>query len=285
MGYANPNAIGGYYTGKRSNEDVGVGGLRLFGMDIPQFLVHNPLLEQLQIGATVRRVADSYIGRTQEKQGIVKGIGSAVLGLSQEVPFVNEAGQINKLVGSDADRENFVDEMAKNTLEPAALQFIAKATDSDVKRRPENIVEHLKMGIPGLREQVSAKRDYTKEDLSNPAFKFFTDRGMALPYASDKTIKIKDPKNYTTKHLSDYPEDVKDKYYDLQKKNLSDELIEIEKDKSVYVDRYGEISTESTDENKRINIDDLTRTQMATVLSIAARKAAEKTKEKLFKTK
>lgn len=284
LGYLNPQAIGGYYTGKRKDQDVSVGGLRIFGWDVPQFLVHNPLMETLQIGATVRRVADTYVnGKSDEKKGVGIGILKASIGLFKELPFVSEAGELNKLVGTDQDRKDFLGEMMKNTLEPALLQSIAKYTDDGTKRKPETIMEHLEMGIPGLREKVGAKHSYTKSDYNNPVFKYFTDKGMALPYSSERTITIKDNKTGQIKKLSDYPEEIKAKYYDTKKKYLAKELGEIKTTGHVYVNKFGEISENWKDGESEIRIDDLSRTQLAKVLNIAAVKATKETKQELFK--
>jgi hypothetical protein len=39
-------------------------------------------------------------------------------------------------------------------IEPQVLQEIAKSTDKDVKRKPAGFTDALKMGVPGLRQQV-----------------------------------------------------------------------------------------------------------------------------------
>jgi len=53
--------------------------------------VHNPLLECLQIGATIRRVAESKLRkRDEDEQGLAAGAAALAFGLVEEVPsFAN----------------------------------------------------------------------------------------------------------------------------------------------------------------------------------------------------
>jgi len=280
IGYFNPNAIGGYYTGKRSDKDVDVGGLRIFNHNIPKWLVHNPLMEALQIGSTVRRVQDSYIGNTDEKQGLAKGIMEAAFGLAEEVPFVNEAGQLNKL-GNENDRKIFVGEMAKNTLVPAAVQFAAKYTDKDVKRKPETFGQHIEMGIPGLRQNVSEKHSYSNQYINSPSVKFFTNKGMTLPYTSERSIQIKDASSRTTKRLSDYPKEKRAEFYNEHDRILEEELENSQKEKW-YLNDGGHVVKEKSKGSVPIKIGEMNRKQLSEILSDAQSNATKKAKEKVF---
>lgn len=286
IGYYNASSIGGYYTGKRNPDDVEVGGLRLFGHDIPKWLVHNPLMESFQIGATIRRVADTYLKSNKGDKGnaLVKGILEGGLGLVDQVPFVNQTGELSKL-GNENERGYFLGEMAKNTLEPSLLQNVAQWTDTGGKRKPETFKEHLEMGIPGLRENVSEKQDYTKQDLKIPSFKYYSDKGMSLPYTSPHQVSIKDETTGTIKKLSDYPKEDIAKYYKTDKENLANELQEINDNGKAYRDKYGNISLSAGKEKEEVNIDDLDEKHLAQILHIAARKASEETKKQIFYNK
>lgn len=113
LGYKNPNMFGGYYTGGAQNPDSPqYGGAKVKGLpefdvlghhidtsNIPRFLLHNPLLEQLQIGATIRRVSDTYSSKkATEPQGDAVGVEEAAKGLAREVPFVNTLTKVSDLV-------------------------------------------------------------------------------------------------------------------------------------------------------------------------------------------
>ena len=70
-----------------------------------------------------------------------------------------QSGKFNELFGTASERKYFLGEMAKNTIDPIALQQIAKWTDEEDKRSPETIFEHIKTGIPGARETVPTPMD------------------------------------------------------------------------------------------------------------------------------
>jgi hypothetical protein len=164
LGYFNPDLIGGYYQQgqKRDPKDVKYGSMRIYGENIPSFLLHNPLLETLQVGATVRRVADSKLHKKDETaQGITAGLMAGGLGLTEEVPFVNDSLELTKMF-NPTERGMFADEYAKSLVVPQLSQFIANQQDKDaqgniIKRDPKTLGQHIETGIPYLRERVPAK--------------------------------------------------------------------------------------------------------------------------------
>ncbi len=139
------------------------GAVRVNGHDIPSYLVHNPLLETLQLGATVRRVADSKLRkRDKDTRGLGEGIYAGAFGLVEEVPFVREMGEVTKAF-NPKEKGAFWGELAKSLLVPQALQWMAAKGDQNaagetVKRKPETVVQHIETGIPGLRKTVPEKR-------------------------------------------------------------------------------------------------------------------------------
>jgi hypothetical protein len=165
LGYFNPNTIGGYYQPgeKRRKEDVKAGAIRIGGINIPSYLLHNPLLETLQIGATIRRVADSKIRkRDQTSQGIPAGLLAGGLGMAEGVPFVRDTLDLTKLF-TPSERGQFMGEYAKSMLVPQLSQFIANQQDKNsqgdiIKRNPQTLTQHIETGIPGLRQNVPAKK-------------------------------------------------------------------------------------------------------------------------------
>jgi len=191
LGYFMPNAFGGYYQPgeKRDDKDVKVGGVRIMGVDIPRYLVHNPLLETMQIGATVRRVADSKFRKSDEEpQGITHGLIAGALGLTEEVPFVKEATEMDKLF-SPQERKDYIGELAKSIAVPQLSQWIAQQTDKEqgetVKRKPESIWEHIETGIPGLRGNVPRK-----EPLLSPEEQKLIDEKQLRYSKPDKLIDL-----------------------------------------------------------------------------------------------
>lgn len=168
IGFFNPQMFGGYYQQgeKRDENDAKAGGIKIFGYNIPRMLTHNPLTEAMQVGSTIRRVADSKLKKgDKDSQGILMGVLSGFLGLAEEVPFLDQPKEIAKLF-SARERGDFVGEFAKSRLIPGLVQWTANMTDktdgvlSDtVKRKPGTFLQHLETGIPGLRQNVPVKEE------------------------------------------------------------------------------------------------------------------------------
>ena len=165
LGFFNPQNIGGYYQQgeKRDPKDTKLGNIKLYGVEIPSFLLHNPLLETLQLGATVRRVADSKLRKSdKETRGVGAGLMAGALGLTMEVPFAREMfGELPKMF-NDREQGAFWCELGKSLIVPQVAQFAANAMDKDekgntIKRNPQTIMQHIESGIPGLRENVPTK--------------------------------------------------------------------------------------------------------------------------------
>ena len=159
LGYFNADNVGGYYQPgeKRKPSDVKAGNLRIFGIQIPSWLMHNPLLETLQVGATVRRVADSKLRKKDPRaQGMAAGIGAAALGMVEQVPFVRSMADFEKL-SNPYTRGEFSGEYIKGIVVPSALQQTAQWTDPidpRLRRKPTTLPQHIATGIPGLRQTV-----------------------------------------------------------------------------------------------------------------------------------
>lgn len=158
LGYFNADTVGGYYQQgeKRKPTDAKAGSIRVFGQNVPSFLLHNPLLETLQLGATIRRVADAKVKGT--KNGLATGVWTSALGLTEELPFVRTPIELAK-VFDPKERTYAEGELAKGFLIPQALDFVARETDTKAngdpqKRKPATVLQHIETGIPGLRQTV-----------------------------------------------------------------------------------------------------------------------------------
>lgn len=159
LGYFNPDMIGGFFSGRRREEDVKEGTIRTGIGDIPAWAMHNPLLEVLQFGATVRRAADS-VGPAGH-QSFAAAAGQGILGLAEQVPFVRETVEVGR-VFNPRQRGVFFGQLAKSFAVPQFFQWIAgrmdlNAAGEPTRRNPQSVWQHVKMGIPGMRSQVPAR--------------------------------------------------------------------------------------------------------------------------------
>jgi GGDEF domain-containing protein len=178
IGYANPNNFGGYYQPgqKRDENDVKAGQMRIDGVNIPSWLIHNPLLETFQIGATMRRVGDSYRRKGDKNpQGLFEGTMAGLLGLTEEVPFVKETVDLSKLF-DPRERSDFINKFVASRLVPQGVQQVAALTDKTpsgdyIKRKPEGLMQNIEAGIPYLRKSVPVaantleKKGQTQQDF------------------------------------------------------------------------------------------------------------------------
>ncbi len=162
MGFFNPQIAGGYFNRgiKRKDNEPEYGGLQVNGVKIPRWMTHAPIFEAMQIGATMRRVADSRLHG--EQRGMTAGALAGLFGLASEVPFVNEMVHAGDLQSPEG-REKWLGEVAKSQIVPAGLSQYAQQRDVNasgepIKREPRNFAETLKTGFPGLRESVPQKK-------------------------------------------------------------------------------------------------------------------------------
>jgi hypothetical protein len=168
LGYLNPDVVGGYYQAgeKRKPGDPLPLSIKIYGTNVPSILLHNPLLEALQIGATVRRVADSKLRKKdRETQGVDNGLWAGLLGLVEETPFAREAVEYTKLFDPQK-REKAKADLANSFFVPAAVDFAARKTDTDSKgnlvpRKAQGALQGVQSGIPGLREDLPKRNIHT----------------------------------------------------------------------------------------------------------------------------
>lgn len=156
LGFFNPSKVGGYYQPgeRRKTDEPKPGDIG----PVPHLLLHNPFMEAVQFGATIRRVADAkYLKRQPDPNGLLSGTAAAALGLLEEVPFVRETEGISKVL-DPRTRDNAVGSWISSKAIPGVIQWTAKQTDRDasgpVHRHPAGVIESLKAAIPSLRQSV-----------------------------------------------------------------------------------------------------------------------------------
>lgn len=167
-----PSVLGGFYQRgeKRKKSDVGTGEIKSpvhlpsfvsQSGDIPAYLLHNPLIEATQLGATARRVAESKFNKhDREKQGVGAGALAATLGLTVETPFIREMVDTGKLF-DPREQSTWAGGYAQAAI-PQAIQWTARQMDKNskgevIQRKPKTFKQHLEMGIPGMRKYVPVK--------------------------------------------------------------------------------------------------------------------------------
>lgn len=148
-GLFNADKFGGFYSkDSRDPNDVKAGGARIAGVNIPPWLLHAPAFIVMQAGATAARMF--------QKGGYSSALAVAD-GLVHEIPFVNEMGRIDHLLSSGYEGTKERGNLLRSSVVPQGVQNVADWTDSAGKqahRSPKDELDYLKMGVPGLRQQV-----------------------------------------------------------------------------------------------------------------------------------
>lgn len=173
LGYFNAQNFGGYYQPgqKRKEDDAEALGFKIFGHKIPAWAGEAPIFQAMQLGATVKRVSDHYI--EGEKQGLPEGVITGLLDVVQSNPLASQPLRISALFKSSKERQYYLGELAKSTVDPAIITYLAKVTDpadkgnpirkalapENKRKTPKTIVDHIKSGLPFLREQLPTKEE------------------------------------------------------------------------------------------------------------------------------
>lgn len=164
-GYFNPDSFGGFYEprGDRQPGDLAVGEAQVMGITIPWWLLHGPPFLVMQAGATARKLMDKEKGAAASGHAVIRGI-------AEEIPFIKETTAIDSMLGETHEASKAIGDLARSTVVPQAVQNVARwTTEKDsyghpVLRKPENLLDYIKLGIPGLREQVPLKPEKQSEN-------------------------------------------------------------------------------------------------------------------------
>lgn len=154
IGYYNADQIGGYYQpgDSKDKNKPKAGTVRLWGHEVPTWLLHNPALEMLQVGATLRRVMNKQkSGSSLAKFG--EGSKAAAKGILNEIPMIREPYEFAKGLDSPA---KFAGEQVAQFI-PPDVGNIARYMDNDRVRKPKTFTQAIENKIPGLRENVPSK--------------------------------------------------------------------------------------------------------------------------------
>jgi hypothetical protein len=209
MGFMNPQALGGYYTGKRKEDELEAGDIKLFGVTLPHFMTHTPLLEMLQVGATMRRASDAKIAKGEEPTKF-DGIPAIFKGEMTQIPFIGTGQRVMKLADNKTTDgfKDYIYSVGQSILEPQLMQNIADWTDKKegetVKRKPENFVEKLKEGVPGLRGTLKEEDNLKLSKKEQEEYYGLIEKGINIPELNRRTsYRVKNDEQHPDSHMTE----------------------------------------------------------------------------------
>jgi len=163
-----PGVLGGLTKDKKpekdaEGKDIRANTGRFGGFDLGTEAFHGAPTQIVQAGAGFRRVFESYYGK--EKDSIDAGLhalaDNAVAMARLDVPYIDQparwmetADKAQKYHHRSGLAENMGNQLRSMVVPLAVQQYAAAHDPHQGFRNPRNIVEDVKMGVPGLREQV-----------------------------------------------------------------------------------------------------------------------------------
>lgn len=174
-GYLGYKSIGGFYHAhdQREKDDVQAGRYRVGDVDLPTAVGHSTAGMLMNVGATLHRVEDEKLSKSQG--GGPKGIGSGALaagsGLVKELPAVPAITGLATALESEEGLTKYIHEMITSTVDPGILQHAAKLQDTpgsfpsnilapSNRRDVKTAADAVRVGFPYAREQVPLKKSH-----------------------------------------------------------------------------------------------------------------------------
>ena len=145
LGYFNPGSVGGFYSTsyKPGDDEAEWGTVKLGGLIIPRWMLHNPLFVAMHFGATVRRIQDSYLRQKDvEPRGLPAGIAAASVGVIQDAPVLHEALHLGDL---QRDPESWLGKELKSIVVPGVVQDLMTqfSTPDKPAKKPPKPTKHV----------------------------------------------------------------------------------------------------------------------------------------------
>jgi hypothetical protein len=202
LGYFASGSLGGFYTGRRTEDEVQEGEIKTPLGNLPAWVTaHHPAFMALQLGASIRRAEEDVKKNGQQGlgTGIVKGLGA----LMEEIPYVKEQTEVARAFEGGFN-ENAVGRIAASFAMPALFQWLATSTDREgglglpgqgtaQLRRPEGFLQQIEARTPGLR-QMTPETTRAVQDLHTELSRLSVrrqeaaHRGMAFPQEHQHSI-------------------------------------------------------------------------------------------------
>jgi hypothetical protein len=130
---------------------------RIGDVELPSWALDTPVGLTFQLGATLRRVNDSYTVKGKSG-GFVAGATAGAIGVVKKVPFTQQAIEASRALESPTSAGLYMDDLIQSLLIPPDVRKLAAAQDPQNKdRKATNLPETLEKSIPGMQDNVPVK--------------------------------------------------------------------------------------------------------------------------------
>lgn len=285
---------------KADNTDIdlsgGILGIKNFLITIATYAINDKNHKQ-ELGDIGGKSVQYLRGKLSPLYGDIADVGLGTDYSGNPLPFSNKtpSAGTHKLSWSEYLLQKspiFIAEAVKNIYDNAEQNGIPKShTDKIVN----GIMQSVITTGTGVRTTDSYQKPtpYTDDDYKDPVFKYFSkDWEMELPNTAASSETIKDDEAGTKKKLSDYPQDIQDKYTETHKQNLHDVLSDIKDQGSIFIKTYKDaqgnpitevsLTEPSSGDYDSKDLSKLSEDEKKQVLRLAQDKATSKTKKDIF---
>lgn len=154
--WQHPEKFGGVYGGtKRKDNKLKPNEVDIFGHIIPSWMNHAPEMNWLNVVASARLLYDKNVAKSQgPTSAATEALAFSIMSPVKNLPFIDS---YLRIFSDHLTAGQSFGNIIRDAVIPGAVTGTLGALDT-IQRSPKGLIDELKMGIPGLRSQVPAKK-------------------------------------------------------------------------------------------------------------------------------
>lgn len=163
-GVALSASLGGTAGTQGKDDEIEGDHADIGGFDPGSGVFHSPAAQMLQIGAALARLYTKRYGNDSGINAALNSLGDTYgQVVARGIPYFDQVRRFSNTVNYGRGPGEFVGNTLRSMVIPLPVQQAAAAHDQNKGfRHPRDIVDDVKLGIPGLREEVPAHREKKK---------------------------------------------------------------------------------------------------------------------------
>ena len=185
--------LAGFYNKGEKKEMSGVeadklkpGDVKVGDFKISHNFLHHPAFYGAQIAANIQRLMEAHASDKKKEGKEPFSLGDAILksvsSVIKEIPMLESAAStFDVLKDTKSFKKALVETYVAGQI-PQGLKEVAKDTDPEDKRSPQNVGQQLESNVPGLRESVPIPKDDFRDKNSWNKEKTYVVKGKQYIY-------------------------------------------------------------------------------------------------------